>query len=206
VNVSTLAILGISSAILNIIGVVPYIRSILRGKTKPERSAWWIWTWLMIIAFGAQAAAGATWSLLLTFSYLVCNVVIAILSLRHGYGKFKLYDFLAIFFAVLGVAVWKVTNRPILALLIVIAIDFTGNILTMEKSWRAPYTENLITWMLGGLSAVLGLLAVGSWDAAKAMFPIYAVIVNLMMVELLNYRRRWRSQRIKSGLNARLIK
>jgi hypothetical protein len=199
VNINTLALFGIAAATLNIIGIVPYVRGILRGKTKPERSAWWIWAWLMIVAFLAQAAAGATWSLLLTFSYLVCNIIVAWLSVKHGYGKFRLRDYLAISFAVVGIAVWKETGRPILALIIIIILDFVPNVLTMEKSWRAPYTENLITWALGGIAAFLGVLAVGSWDAAKLIFPVYAVFVNLMMVGVLDYRRHWRSQRIKSG-------
>jgi len=196
-----LAFLGVSSALLNIAGIVPYVRSILKGKTKPERSAWWIWAWLMVVAFWAQAAAGATWSLLLTFSYLACNIVVAWLSIKHGYGKFRARDYLAVSFAVIGIMVWKSTGRPILALLIVIVIDSIGNVLTMEKSWRAPYTENLITWALGGAAAVLGLLAVGSWDKTKILFPIYAIVVNLLVVGVLKYRRRWRSQRIKSGLS-----
>jgi uncharacterized membrane protein YkvI len=195
-----LVILGISAAILNIIGIIPYVRGILRGKTKPERSAWWIWTWLMVVAFLAQAAAGATWSLLLTFSYLVCNILVAWLSVKHGYGKFRTRDYLAVTVAILGVGVWKETGRPILALLIVITIDSIGNLLTMEKSWRAPYTENMFTYTLGGVAAVMGLFAVGNWDLAKVLFPIYAIFVNFIIVGLLDYRRRWRSQRIKTGL------
>ena len=196
----TLVLLGIGSAIFNVVGIVPYVRSILRGKTKPERSAWWIWTWLMVVAFLAQAAAGATWSLLLTFSYLVCNIIVAWLSIKHGYGKFRVRDYLAVTFAVFGVGIWKETGRPILALLIVIIIDLVGNLLTMEKSWRAPYTENIITYVLGGLAAILGVFAVGSWDLAKVLFPVYAVFVNFITVGLLDYRRHWRSQRIKAGL------
>lgn len=154
----------------------------------------------MIVAFWAQASAGATWSLLLTFSYLVCNAVIAWLSLKHGYGRFRIYDYGALLLAGFGITVWKATNRPILALLIVIFIDSIGNLLIVEKSWRAPYTENIITYTLGGMAAILGLLAVGSWDVTKVLFPVYAVFVNFFIVGVLDYRRRWRSRRIKAGL------
>ena len=56
-----LAVLGIASAVVNTIGLVPYLRDIFRHKTKPERAAWWIWLTLNMIAFFAQLAAGATW-------------------------------------------------------------------------------------------------------------------------------------------------
>src|ERR1700690_3316117 len=111
---TALAILGIGSGLLNIAGIVPYVRGILRGKTKPERATWWIWTWLMVVAFWAQVSAGATWSLFLTGSFLLCNAIIALLSLRHGYGKFRQRDFGAVCLAVAGILIWKATNRPIL--------------------------------------------------------------------------------------------
>lgn len=196
-----MVLLGVGAALLNILGVIPYVRGILRGKTKPERSAWWIWTLLMVVAFGAQVSIGATWSLPLTLSYLACNIVIALLSISHGYGKFRMYDFAAICFAIVGIVVWRQTGQPVLALLIIIAIDFTGNLLTMKKTWRAPYSENLITWVTGGLAALLSAIAVGSWSPAKLLFPVYAVLVNLLMVWLLDYRRKWRRQRIRARLH-----
>ena len=57
---------GYISGILFILSVVPYVRSILKGNTKPQRMTWLIWTVLVFIAFFSQLAKGATWSLLLT--------------------------------------------------------------------------------------------------------------------------------------------
>jgi hypothetical protein len=199
---STLAILGVSSAILNGIGFVPYVRAILRGKTKPERASWWIWTVIVLVALAAQAAAGATWSLFLAGGLFVGDVVVALLSLRYGYGRFKGRDFLSLAVAVFGVWLWKVTNNPLAALVVIIAVDFLGNWLTLIKSWRAPYSENLITWMTISVAAAAGVLSVGSFNSTRIVFPAYVLIANCFTAATILYRRHWRKQRILSGRKA----
>lgn len=48
-------IFSIVSALIILAGAPPYLRDIMRGKTKPERATWFIWAMLGIIAFSAQA-------------------------------------------------------------------------------------------------------------------------------------------------------
>ena len=196
---TTLAVLGIGSAILNFIGFVPYVRAIVRGTTKPERASWWIWTILMLIAFAAQAAAGATWSLFLTGALFVGDLVIALLSLRHGYGRFKPIDFMSLAVAALGISLWKLTDSPLAALIVIVGVDFLGNWLTLLKSWRAPYTENIITWVFMSAAAIAGALSVGSFGTAKIIFPAYIAIANCITASAIIYRRHWRKQRALAG-------
>lgn len=202
-NTGALAGLGIAAAIINVLSFLPYIRAILKGKTKPERSSWWIWSELMVIALAAQLAAGATWSALLTAVFLIGNTVVAFLSLRYGYGHFTAKDWLSVLAALAGVWLWKITNDPLAALLVTVAVDFIGNWLTILKSWHAPYTENLLTWALMGSAAVLSVLSVGELDVAKLLFPAYIIIANWSTFFVIIYRRRWRSQRIRAGIKRR---
>ena len=202
-STSTLALLGVLSALLSFIGFAYYIHNILRGKTKPERSSWWIWTILMVVAFAAQAAAGSTWSLFLTGALLLGNLIIALMSLRHGYGRFKNRDYIALIVTFVGLYLWKITENPLAALLIIICVDFLGNLLTILKSWRAPYSENMITWILTTLGAVFGNFAVGSLNVTRQIFPIYVVIANLIVIGAIYSRRKWRMKRITEGLQRR---
>lgn len=200
-----LAILGISAAILNAVAFVPYISTILSGKTKPERSSWWIWSILMAIAFAAQIAAGATWSALLTAVFFIGNVVVALLSLRYGYGKFSFKDGAAIVAALIGVALWAATNNPLIALLVTIVVDFLAYWLTIIKSWKAPYSENLLAWSLMTTAAILSILSVGEFNVTLVLFPVYVACVSMCGVIVLISRRKWRSKRIKEGLKRRKI-
>jgi len=197
-----LAALGIGSAVLSGLGFAPYVRAILRGHTRPERASWWIWLVLTLVALTAQIAAGATWSLLLTATYFVGDLVIALLSLRYGYGRFTAKDILSLVAAGCGVLLWKLTNDPLIALVGAIAVDFLGNCLTLEKSWRAPYTENLVTWILISIAAILGVLSVGSLNVTRLIFPLFILVINWVTALTIVYRRHWRKQRILAGQRA----
>jgi hypothetical protein len=83
-----LAAFGTTSALLNFVGTVPYVRDILRGKTKPQRSMWWIYTGLFMLLFAAQVGAGAGWLLVVTAGYVLSSTLTALLSLRYGFGSF----------------------------------------------------------------------------------------------------------------------
>lgn len=186
---SLLAFLGIAGGIVNTIGLVPYIRDILSKKTKPERATWWIWLALNLIAFWALLSTGWTWYLAMMIAQIGAVCLIAILSLKYGYGKFKRRDIISLVIAAIGIVLWKLTNQPIAALLIVMCVDSIGLWLTLVKTWEAPHTETLISWVLAAAASVLGLIAVGSWDPTKLVYPAYIAIGNASLIFVIHYRR-----------------
>lgn len=189
-NNTLIAALGISSGLFNTIGLVPYLRDIFRHKTKPERATWWIWLMLNIIAFSAQVAAGSTWSLFMTGAQVIAIGFIAILSVNYGYGKFQRKDLLSIVVAIIGIGLWALTKQPITALLIVICIDIVGFWLTITKTWSAPQTETLISWLFASISGILGILSVGVLNTPRLIYPIYITIGNFLMTWVIYYRRK----------------
>ncbi|HSX16807.1 MAG TPA: hypothetical protein VLH86_01760 [Patescibacteria group bacterium] len=186
---TTLAVLGVSSAVLQFVSVAPYFVDILKGKTKPERATWWIWLLLNFVSFGAQVGAGATWSLFMTGGQLIVTGAIAGLSLKYGYGSFHKKDTAAIVTALLGIFLWWLLNSPLAALLVVILVDLVGYYLTLEKTWKAPHTETLATWAIGAVSAALGVLAVGSWSLTKCVYPLYVAFGNALLALVIITRR-----------------
>lgn len=195
---STLAFFGISSVIVNTVGLIPYLRDILLRKTKPERATWWIWLALNVVAFLAQLAAGATWSLWFTGGIMMAVGAIALLSIKYGYGAFEKKHIISLIAAAGGIVLWKITNNPLLALMIVIAVDFMAFYLTIKKTWQAPETETLSAWIFAVVSAALGVLAVGDYgDIAKIIYPLYVLLGNGFLVWEIVYRRRKISHHIK---------
>lgn len=177
-----LAIFGYISAILSILMVVPYIRDILLLKTKPERASWFIWTVLGFIAFFSQLAKGATDSLWLTGGQTLAVLIIVLLSIRYGVGGLTKRDIRALIAAGIGLILWYVTKEAAWALLIVIAIDSVGTLLTAIKSYENPESETLSTWILSGTSGIFGALAVGSFHPILLVYPLYIVIANYTIV------------------------
>ena len=186
-----LVYLGIAAGVINTIGLLPYLRDIFRHKTKPERATWWIWLVLNFIALSAQWAAGATWSLGLTVGQIFAVGLIAVLSLKYGYGKFHKKHYISLAVAGVGVLIWKLTSDPLAALVIVVLIDFMAFYLTIVKSWHAPNTETLSSWVLASIAAGCGVLAIGEWtDIAKSIYPGYIFIANSFLVMLIVLRRK----------------
>lgn len=175
--------------ILSIGSLVPYVLDIFRHKTKPERAMWWIYSGLFALLFAAQANAGAKWLLIISGEYIFSSVVIAILSLKYGFGSFHKRDSVSIAIALAGFALWIVTDRPLIAILSVVVIDFAGFWLTLTKTWHAPHSETLISWQLSLVAAVLSVFTLSTWTFTLVVYPLYAIVGTAMLVWLIMYRR-----------------
>jgi uncharacterized membrane protein len=169
---------GILTAILPLVAAIPYIRDILRKKTKPQRASFLIWAILGLIAFFTQLAEGAEWSLLLPAADTLAVVVIFLLAIRYGMGGFNKEDKLALGFAVLGLVLWYLTNEPLVALIITIMIDATATVLTVHKTYKNPHTETFISWFLATMSGFTAIFAVGEMDPTLLAYPIYIFLAN----------------------------
>jgi len=186
---SLLALLAAVAGIINLLGFLPYLRDIFLHKTKPERAMWWIYTVLFTVLFAAQVKAGAHWLLLVTGVYIVSAAIVAVLSLWYGYGSFHKRDAVSLIIAVLGLALWLATDKPLLAILMVIVVDAAGFWLTLVKTWHAPHSETLISWQAACLAGVLSLFTIGTWTLELVIYPIYAVLGTGLLVGLIMYRR-----------------
>lgn len=185
-----LAILGVSSGILNLVASVPYFLDILRGNTKPERATWWIWFMLALVSLFAQIAGGARWSLVLAFSSTAVTGATALLSLKYGFGRFHRRDAAAIIVTVIGIAFAFIYDSPLIAVLTVFLIDAIAAGLTVYKTWHAPRTENLTAWSISAVAVTCGLLSVGSYQPAIFLSPLSNFLINISMVSIILIRRR----------------
>lgn len=184
-----LAVAGITSGIINTIGTVPYVVDIFRGKTKPERAMWWVYSALFTVLFVAQMDAQAGWLLVATGGYIFSSTLIAVLSLRYGYGKFHLRDTISLAVAALGLLAWQLTNSPLLAIIMVVIVDFAGFWLTLVKTWHAPHSETLIAWQLSLVATLFSIVSISKWSWAVIIYPLYALVGGTLIVWLIMYRR-----------------
>ena len=91
-----LAVFGYISALLITIEFIPYIRDILRNKTKPQRTTWLIFSVLGVIAFFSQMAKVATDSLWFSGVITVGVTLIYLFSLKYGVGGFAKKDIISL--------------------------------------------------------------------------------------------------------------
>lgn len=151
---------------------------------------WWIYVFMFGVLFAAQMDAGGRWLLFITGAYLVESAVIAMLSLRYGYGSFHKRDTISLLVAAAGLLLWLATDMPLVAIILVIIVDFAGFWLTLVKTWHAPHTETLISWQLACVSAILSIFSISTWKFDVIIYPLYAAAATALLAWLIMYRRK----------------
>src|SRR5487761_1569093 len=170
-------VFGILSGVVIFFGGPPYLFDILKGKTKPQRTTWFIWTILGVISFTSQLKLGAHWSLEYVGLNAARNLAVFLLSLKYGIGGWRKLDILALCIATLGVIIALTVHSPLVALLGSILADFSGTSLTLYKTYLQPSTETTITWFFMGTSALCATLSVGKLDFSLLLYPVYLSVV-----------------------------
>lgn len=183
---------GLLSGFLSALCYIPYIRGILKGKVKPERASWFIWSVLTAIGFFSNLAIGATHSLWLPGVQGVGVVIVFLLSIKSGYGGFLKRDIITLIASALVLVIWYFTKQPTLAVYLTTLIDAMGGYLTVIKSYEKPETETPLTWGISTFAGLFAILAVGRADAALLAYPTYIFLVNgaVMMAIILGTRKK----------------
>lgn len=173
--------LGMIAGIIAISGYIPYIYSILKGHTQPNRATWFIWTivgGLLAISYIAEGDQHSIW---LPLGYFFGPLITAILSLRYGYAEWTKLDTICIVAAVISIIPWVLSDNANATLVINLLIDMIGSVPTLVKTFREPETEDLLAWVFFFVANTLQLFAIEMWNLAS-LYPIYLFVLATSMV------------------------
>jgi hypothetical protein len=171
------ALLGASSVVLSFFSFIPYIRSILKKKTRPSGASWWTWSFLAIITVLSSWSAGASWEVLILPTWLfVSQLTVAILSIKRGDNNWDTWNKLCVAGALAGIVLWMVTGNPLIALMFSITADLFASIPNWRHVWRNPEQENILGWGMGWGSAVLEIFAIKNLSLAESSWAIYFLV------------------------------
>src|SRR5580700_5851824 len=109
-------IFALLSAGTVLLGGPAYFTDTLKGKTKPERTTWLIWSVLGVVAFISQFDLHARWSLVVSGMDAIGNIGVFLLSLKYGVGGWKRKDLAALCIAAVGVTIAILAKDPLFAL------------------------------------------------------------------------------------------
>ncbi len=186
---SAVAVFGLLAGVATVLAIVPYVRDVLRGTTRPHRGSWLIWTVLSIVVFASQLADGGTWSILMVAAQAVITGLVFVLSIWRGEGGVSRADITVMAVAGLGVVAWAVSSTPVVATIATIFADMLGIALMTPKTWRDPRSETFSTYVLGGVSGVFSAFAVGSLDISLLLFPIWIAVASGVIATTIAMRR-----------------
>ena len=189
INIMT-GILIVLSSVVTIVAAVPYIIAIIGGRTKPRVVSWFTWTLITAIAAAASFADGQYPAAILSLCAAIETGLVVVLGLKHGDRKFERIDVICQAGALVGVALWLLLDSPAIAVAASVLIDLIGCIPTVLHSWRRPYEETWLTFLLSGIGGGLTLAVVGSWEVTAVAYPLYILLINLVMAAIILLRLR----------------
>lgn len=175
---------------ITLVSIIPYLRDILRHKTKPNIVSWITWTLLTGIATAAEINAGEYTTAIFTATATLETALVVVLGVRNGLVKYTHFDVICQLSALVGIVLWQVYNSPQIAVIAMLAIDFIGALPTIRHSWQKPDEETWQTFMLSSVASVFGLAALTSYSLVAVSFPLYLSVINAATTSVIIFRRR----------------
>ena len=184
------SIAGKLAGIISLSAYIPYILSILRKETKPNRASWIIWAIVSTIIALSYREAGASYAFLAPLGYVVGSTIVFILSIKYGVGGWTPFDRKCLIGAAISLVVWQIFDSPLSALLINLFINLLGTLPTARKAWYQPETEDKVFWSLVSLGSIVNLFAVENWTFSMAVYPVSMVfLIGIVTVPVLWTKR-----------------
>lgn len=174
-------ILIIIASILAIIGNVPYLVDIIKGRVKPHPYTWFVWSIVSAIAFFGLVAKGAGLGAIPTASSEIFTVLIFLFSIRHGFKNINHRDTLFLIIALLGLIPWIVTKDPTLSVIIAVSVDVVAFIPTLIKTWNHPHTEVPILYSMNVFRHILTLFTLDAFNIATTLHSFAMIVTNSIM-------------------------
>ena len=149
-----------------------YIYTIIRRRTIPNFTGWFIIALSMTFVFFSSLSAWVGSTIWLIGTLAILHTIEAILSFFYGSFRMTRLDKALICIAFSSLALWYATNNPLYTLCINTLIDSCGMLAIAYKLFRFPETEDMIAWWISVLIYGLDILAIREWNFANSFFLV----------------------------------
>jgi hypothetical protein len=161
----------------------PYIRAILKGRTRPHVFSWFIWAAVTFTVAIAQLAGGAgvgAWPIALS-GLITGGVALLALSKAADTSIIRM-DWVFLILAATALPLWWLTSDPLAAVLILTTVDLLGFGPSVRKAWTLPHEENALFFSLGAIRNGFVVLALEHYSWTTALFPTAVGIACMVYV------------------------
>ena len=177
--------------ILTFIAFLPYIRSILQGKTKPHVFSWIIWGSTTFIVFLAQLAdKGGAGAWPIGISGIISLYVAVLAYLKKSDHSITPLDWLFFTLAMMSLPFWYFTSDPLWAVVILTTVDVIGFGPTIRKAFHKPKEEQLTFYMIFVARNIAAIIALEHYSITTVLFPTAIALACLVLVLIVAYRRK----------------
>jgi hypothetical protein len=171
-------------------GSVVYLINTVKGKVKPNRVSFLLWSIVPFIAFFAQIKQGVGLEALMTFSagFLPLTVFIASFVNKQAEWKLTRFDLICGLLSLVGLVLWMITKVGNVAIFFSIVADGIAAVPTIVKAFKYPDTEIAWPWIATVFGVVLTLLTLSTFTFANSGFILYILVVNMLIYTLVQFR------------------
>ena len=180
----------IIGTIIGAIGSLAYLIDTVKGKVKPNRVSFLLWSIAPFIAFAAQVKQGVGLESLMTFStgFLPLTTFIASFVNKKAEWKVTRYDLICGFLSIFGLILWMITKVGNVAIFFSIVADGFAAVPTIVKAYKYPDTELAWPWIATSFGVVLTLLTIKGLTFANSGFIVYIFLLDTLIFSLVQFR------------------
>lgn len=180
----------IVGAIIAAVGSLSYLIDTLKGRVKPNRVSFLLWSLAPLIAFFAEVKQGVGIQALMTFivGFLPLTIFIASFVNKKAVWNLTGFDLMCGALSIIGLVLWFITKSGNIAIIFSILADGLAAMPTIVKSFNYPETESAWPYFASTISAILTLLTVKVWNIANIAFPLYIVLITLVIFSLVQFK------------------
>lgn len=183
--------LGLISVAVGIVGYIPYYRDIFRGTTKPHPFTWIGFGLMNGITFVAQVVTGAGPGAWISALTTLGTFGIAALSFKKGEKDITVFDWICFASALVGIVLWRLTNDPLGAVIIVTIADFLAFAPTFRKAYVRPHEETVSLYAMSAVKYIISIMALTTFNLTTALFPVAITAFNVAIVLFIVLRRKY---------------
>ena len=180
----------IVGTLISALGAVAYLIDTVKGKVKPNRVSFLLWSIAPFIAFAAQIKQGVGIESLMTFSTGFLPILTFGASFVNKKAEWKItrFDWVCGALSILGLILWLITKVGNIAITFSILADGLAAVPTIVKAYKYPDTELAWPWIATVFGVILTLLTLSEWTFANSGFIVYILLVNTLIYSLIQFR------------------
>jgi hypothetical protein len=100
------------------------------------------------------------------------------------------FDILVLSMAIVTLTIWKVSNNPVLGLVMSIVANFIAFWPTIIKAWHLPGTEEWRIYAFYVLSSIFTILSISNFTFGKVVSPVYVIFMNGFLTLMIVLRKK----------------
>lgn len=178
-------ILIVIAAGLALIGNIPYLVDVIKGRAKPHPYSWFVWSIVSMVTLIGGIQKGAGLAAIAIGASEIFTILIFVFALRAGiknsFKNIKKQDTIFLIIALLGLIPWFITKDPTISVVVVVCIDLVAFIPTLIKTYKDPTSETYLLYAMNVARHILILLTVGQFNLATTFHSFAMIATNSAM-------------------------